>query len=226
MTEEFLSRPSQRVESPEAARFLTDVGVSHYLEPFLGRETTIGTAARHAGATVQVMHYWVGRLVDLGLLHVTRHEPRRGRSIKYYQAVADAFFVPFAATPVETLEALLTQHDARLQAELTRGLVEAFLESVDDPLAWGIKVRAGGGRALEWGREDSDETCPLLEAVQRAWGPPIFASWQSLALTHEEAKELQNDLWSIWQRYEKRASSAASRKLYTLRLGLAPVPES
>lgn len=222
MSETILSRPDQRVETPDAARFLTDANINHYLHPFLGQETSVGEAARQVGVTVQVMHYWVGRLVALGLVQVTREEPRRGRAIKHYRAVADAFFVPFAATPVETLEALLTQHDAWQQARFTRGLVKAFLEGVDDPLAWGVKVRAGGGRALEWGREDSSATCPLLEALQSAWAPPVFASWQSLALTHEEAKDLQKDLRAVWERYEKKLKSKGGSKRYVLRLGLAP----
>lgn len=120
MTEVFLSRTSQRVETPEAARFLTDAKVSHYLQPFLGQEMSVGEAARHVGATVQVMHYWVGRLVDLGLLHVTRNKPRQGRAIKYYRAVADGFFVLYTASPYETPEAWLVADYAERERQLAR----------------------------------------------------------------------------------------------------------
>lgn len=221
MAETILSRAARRVESPDAARLLTDPESRRYLEPFLGQETPTGEAARRVGATIQVMHYWVGRLLELELVQVTRVEPRRGRAVKYYRAVADAFFVPFEVTPVETLEVLLTQHDEWQQGRFTRGLVEAFLKAVDEPLAWGFKIRAGGARTLEWGREGSLEACPLLEVMQQAWAPPVFTSWQILTLTHEEAGELQEILRSLWERYEGKPESKGG-KAYALRLGLAP----
>jgi hypothetical protein len=214
----------QRIDTPMAAKLLSDAATASYIRPFLKSECSISAAAEQAGTTVQRMHYWVGKFCELGLLRMTRSEARPGRAIRYYQATAETFLIPFSATPAETLETLLIQNDVALHRLFNEGLVKAFLTGIDDPAAWGIRVQ-GEGQDVTWGREDTAESCSLLELMQEAHAPAIVSSTQSLSLTYEEALELQGELLALWQRFEaKRAElSSGGRNSYLLRLGLAPL---
>ena len=66
----------------------------------------------------------------------------------------------------------------------------------------------------------AEDTAFILGAAH----PAVWSCWLEVSLGLEEAKALQRELVTLWERYRQRRSPDEPR--YTLRLGLAPVGES
>jgi hypothetical protein len=92
------------VSNKKMAAFLTKLDHLTYLQAFLGQENSIKVAAQVAAVKPSQMLYFVKVMHSLGIVRINRTVRRRGRSIHYYRAVADEFFVPVQHTPFENLE--------------------------------------------------------------------------------------------------------------------------
>jgi hypothetical protein len=105
------SEPTNRLEvrDPEQARLLTDPESFRYFGPFLAKDCTVYQAAKELGCNVDTMLYRVKTFVEADLLKIVETGSRRGRPIKVYRSSADAYFVPFAVTPFEDIEASIKQ---------------------------------------------------------------------------------------------------------------------
>lgn len=221
---DYLSSSPLVVHDPKAARFVADTRASRFLEPFIGRERTASAVASELGVKVSSMLYRIRQLLDLELLHVSRVEPRQGRALKYYRAVADGFFVPFALTDAETLGALGSS-----SATQSKQLLERSLSAGQEALAhifegWGVRVvRDGEGRldrslVTEARSHESFDVAklPLDERVPAIWDQHCL-----LALTKGEAKALQRELSEVYKRHYHPYS--ADRQPYIVRLAIAPL---
>lgn len=206
------------VQDPNAARALADPDTRRYLEPFLGRERSVRDAARDLNSHLNPVLMRVRRFVRLGLLTITREEPRGGRPVKYYRAVADGFFIPYDGTDFPSPEAWFVAEFARREHRLA-------LSVAREALAWGVRRgrrdigkrvfrRADGtlGADFAFGPEvDLD----LLDPE----APAIAYTFSFTGLEHAEAKALQAELLSLARRYGGRSGG----QTYSLRLALAPV---
>jgi hypothetical protein len=67
------------------------------------------------------LHYHVRRLLDAGLLAVSRTQPRGGRPVQFYRAVAERFLVPQDAVPALPGDGLAAELRQLLGDELSRG---------------------------------------------------------------------------------------------------------
>jgi hypothetical protein len=92
------------VNDMKMAGFLTKLDHLTYIQAFLGQENSVKVAAELAEVKPSQMLYFVRVMHSLGILRINRTVKRRGRSIHYYQAVADEFYVPVQHTPFENLE--------------------------------------------------------------------------------------------------------------------------
>jgi hypothetical protein len=219
MKEAVFSRPPERVwsciESPEAARILTDLTELYYLEPFFGRERTVKEAATALGATIDDVYFRVRRAERLGVLRVIKLEPRAGRAVKRYTSVADGFFVPYRVAPVGGFEALVLGIDLRLERLLIRSLLNA---NHDESRAANFGLRLFRDHAGEVQIEAAfgpEEPYDFLEPGS----PATYSMWPQLNLDFEDAKALQREMDALWKRYA--AKSGAQR--YLLRLGMTPI---
>lgn len=162
------------------ARFLTDPAKKTFFAPFLARECRITQAAAEVGCSTNRMLYQVRTLLDCGLLQVLREEPRAGRAVRVYRSVHDAYFVPFAATPYDTLEQRLTVQGEPIWA----GLITAYADALRRSRRHGHLLRRVGqlvettdqlpgstpsGQALFW----SDTTITIRDADARELGEQI-----------------------------------------------------
>ena len=222
-----LSSGGLRVVDENAAKALTDPRTVDFLDPFFGLGCSVKEAADRVGVSIQVMHYWAGRFVELGLLEVAAERPRRGRPVKLYRTTAQEFFVPFVFTSAETLEAYFRRYYARWQEALIKGLVKAFVDGVDDPYAWGLRIfgRDAAGRNVDWSREGVRSECSVIEVMDAPGVPAIFSSWEPVELDEAEARVLQAELLSLWRRYRTKQPQVdrAGRRTYLFRMGLAPL---
>lgn len=189
-TEDRNSPSPHVVADPTQARFLTDPAKKTFLLPFLARDRRIAEAAAEVDCSINRMLYQVRTLLDCGLLHVVREEPRAGRPVRVYRTVHDAYFVPFAATPYNTLEQRITvQGDP-----IWTGLVAAYADALRRSRRNGHLLRRVGdavettdqlpdstpsGQALFW----SDSTIRLRDADARRLGEQV-RQW------YEESQQL------------------------------------
>ena len=220
MKEPFRTSPSElttlTVNDPRAAAVLAHPLQLRFLSPFIGRERRAREVAQLLDVPLTTLAYRIDRLLELGLLEVTRVEKRTGSPIKHYRAVADAFFVPFAATDAETLEALLRQWEEPWLGMFHRGYARALEETKE---RWGVRVwRDEGGEmqvapTSEAGRTrniETDGTPALLDALV-----------VDLKLDAPEAGELRRELLEVIRRY----SGKGGMERHFLRVMLTPIKE-
>lgn len=191
-TEEQYSPSPFVVSDQTQARFLTDPAKKMFFLPFLAQERRIAQAAAEVGCSTNRMLYQVRTLLHCGLLQVLREEPRAGRAVKVYRSVHDAYFVPFSATPYDTLE----QRVAVQGDPIWAGLVAAYANALRRSRRHGHLLRRVGeavhttdqlpdstpsGQTLFW----SDSTINLRDADARRLGEEV-RQW------YQQAQHLSN----------------------------------
>jgi transposase-like protein len=92
------------VTSAKQAQLLSEPKSKEFFKPFLAQERSVTQAARELGCNLNTMLYRVKTLQAEKLIKVTRKEKRKGREIKYYRSLHDAYFIPFHLTSYATLE--------------------------------------------------------------------------------------------------------------------------
>lgn len=208
------SRGTVTVTDPALADLLTDPKVLKQLEPFLGHDCTVAEAARQTGSLPNTVLARVRRWLRLGLLETVRTEKRQGRAVRHYRTVADSWFIPFDNTSAATLKESLAVRDAYWEDRLRSAVV-----SVREELAgsWGTRIYRDGRGRLQIQMAVSPDSNWTSLAPDR---PAVLAAWRDgLYLDFEDAKRLQQELFSLLLRYQQL--DGAQR--YLLRLGLAPL---
>ena len=222
MEPEVLKKAWHVVEDADVARALTDPKAQRYLLPFIQEELSLSEAARRLGVKPNALLYHIDKLLALGLLEVARVEPSRGRVSKVYRASAERFFVPFSLTRADTVQSLSVETSVRSEKLFQYDLINAEMAFGDD---WGVAIypMEDGSLSIDLttSREHpAEDTAFILGAAH----PAVWSCWLEVSLGLEEAKALQRELVTLWERYRQRRSPDEPR--YTLRLGLAPVGES
>ena len=209
MTGQNSSSSSHIIIDPEQARFLTDAQLRLFLLPFLGRVRSVSQVAAELGIKINAMLYRVQQMLACGLLEPDHLEPRGGRPIQYYRAVADVLFVPFTATMFETLEAQIKHGD---QAQHQR-FVRAFAASRQQQMlegGWGTLLSrdATGNVNVTRARLDSqDESAGMKSVGMRSAGMSVPADgvplsvWSQIPLRPETARELAGRLQALLDEY-------------------------
>lgn len=198
------------INQPEAAEMLTQLPQQQFISPFMGQNCTVSQAAAQLGLSPNSLLYRVERMLALGLLEVVELRKRSGRAIKVYRA-PEAFFVPFALTKAETLEALFFPMYAHWLQRYVQSLLQQFRSL--GPQA-GVRVwRAEDGQIrtrLAWGPNKPLELNDL---------PPALSLWPAhLRLDQNQALSLQQELLDIYQKYAQCEGPAE----YWLFVGLSP----
>jgi hypothetical protein len=202
------------VTEPAMAAALMNPKTLRQLEPFLGRERTVLEAAQEAGVKPNTMLARVQRFLALGLLVVVRERPRGGRAIKVYTGCAASFFVPYEITSAETLGAAMRERERYWEELLRKNVVRVRSEDVG---SWGTRIyRDARGRLQVQAAVTPEQNYTLL-APER---PAALSAWRdALYLDYDDAKALQQELFSLLKRYQ--AKTGVQR--YILHVGLAPI---
>ena len=184
---------------------------ARFIAPFLGRERLIAEVAQEIGAPLSTTFRHVARYCEVGILEVVREQTRKGRSLKVYRTVADAFFIPNRLR--------VTFHNAWLdefEQVTRRGIEHVYGEQLAD---WGELVF----------RNEADI---FTTSLARVPGQPVtslepgapatlMTAHDALYLDFADAKTLQHDLHTLFESYA--AKRGAQR--YLLRLNLVSLPE-
>lgn len=184
MTEPVESRP-HRVHSVAAARFLAEPRVHFLLMAFVPRPRTVGEVAKSLDLPPLAAWRLARRAVDLGLLRVVAEQPRRGRPVKLYQAVATEFLIPDELMP-------------RMPGDL---LTDELRECIEHEM-----VAHGSSHVI---KADSDGK-PLLAAVAaEGQGELPFEAWRILRLCRSDVLSLKAELAALLDSYETRQTATA-----------------
>lgn len=217
------------VDDPEQARLLTDPLSLRFFEPFLAREQSASQAAAELGVRLDTLLYRLRVLQRAGLVRVVRSQKRAGRPVKIYRSSADAYFIPFGATPYAELEERIREqlrtHDEVVVRALARTLRASgyegqrlYRDARGEVFRQSAKDKATYLDLADWAslqRHVRDRAAPATERLAA-----------QLALTDEEAKSLLLELYGLWRRYgHEPAAGARGRKPYDLQFVLVPLPD-
>lgn len=222
--------PSRRwlaLSDPEAARVVADPKARRYLEPFIGQERSVGELARELKVDMSSVLYRVRQFSRLGLIEQARLEPRRGRAIRYYRAVADGFYVPFTSTAHATTETLAPNTFGNLQVLLNKSIAAAWTEAAGEPRALGIHVYRGENGLPSQNitpPPDEDEPNRFFAKLLEPDGPAVWDTWGTRRLSGEDAKKLQRELAEVFRRYPPDDNEG--NRTYMIRLAMAPLVEA
>ena len=191
---------------------LSDPQRSSYIGPFLDREVALTEVARALHMPLGRTHYWATRLLALGLIRVSRVRQRAGRPVRYYRSVAPAFFVPFAATPAETLEADLIREGTTLERRLGSAHARALGGLPHDHGTLIARTGADG---------NGIRTHRLPE---RSTNTPVYSTWLERPYRDADARALLAELQALAQRYSTLPEPEGGEgRAFCLRLALAPL---
>ncbi|WP_288402666.1 helix-turn-helix domain-containing protein [uncultured Deinococcus sp.] len=215
-----MARAWHTLDSPEAARLCLDPDYARVLSALMLRPWPAGALAAHLGLALNAAHHRVRRLLRAGLVVEDHLEPRRGRSIRHYRAVADALLIPYTLTPLGSLEELVGLHSAQVQDHINRALVQASMALVRDEGEIGLRLFREGDLVV------ADVTPRAGDfdyaELQRPEAPALSVRLERLFLTRADAKALQRDLNDLVARYQGRGGPDP----YLLRVDLTPdLPE-
>jgi hypothetical protein len=185
------------VASAAAARIFADSLKRRLLLGFVERPRSITEAARSSGEAIGKIHYHVTDLHRRGLLRIVREERRKGRAVKYYQAVRPSFFVP--------AELAERSPGAGLAAELRARLDEETLKREGEE---GLLFTTEQGRPL------------MIPIADRGRDRGFGEFWHILSLTRADAETLSKDIDALFRRYQ--ALSSAKGKPYLAHAAFVP----
>lgn len=207
------------VNNAEAAQALLDPERLKNFAVFF-QEQSLSKAAKILNQPVSSLKYHLEKFIEWGLVVHSRTEPRKGKPIKYYQAVAEQIFIPFETTNHETW----TQMMHSLQAPLLKQYCTDFVLAAQD-----LQPEASQGgmclRVLENNRHSLDFSAlpPPNINFQPDAIKPLWNSWTTIHLTAQQAISLHQEITQLWSRVLQENSQAQpNTRAYTLHLGFTP----
>jgi Helix-turn-helix domain len=202
------------VKSAKQAQLLTEPKSKEFFKPFLARERSVSQAAKELGCNLNTTLYRVKTLQAAKLIKVTRKEKRKGREIKYYRSVHDAYFVPFKLTPYATLEERL-----EVQGEpLFSTLINAY--------AHALKQSERFGNYLFLGPTGGVITTDLVPDLTPSGLPVVFSDFTA-HLHKDEALQIAEELRTLFKygvnAYSKTKRADSQTHKYLLMVAFLPV---
>jgi hypothetical protein len=208
------------VADASAARIVLQPQRRRFLEPFVARDRSAGQAARELDVPVEQVAYRVQAMLRVGLLQAVETRARAGRPITLYRA------------PAEIRAPLMVLPD---------GDVRDFFRLIDEPMREtflaSMTTLAGRAGLGDWTvRLYRDQTQRIrldLAPASGSWDPSmmldprhpaVLFNWVPLALTSQEAKQLQGELMAVLGRWAGRAPDPGQPPNHQLGLFLTPLP--
>ncbi len=207
------------VNHAEAAQALLDPETLKSFAIFF-QEQSLSKAAKILNQPVSSLKYHLEKFIKWGLVIETRTQPRQGKPIKYFQAVTDQFFIPFASTKEENLTAMMLSLQTPLLEQYCIDFVRTGQLIQPNASQGGMCIRA-----LSSNRHSIDFSAtppPNIEIEQNNL-KPLWNSWTTIHLSTQQAMELHNELHQLWTRVlEENSQAQQHTRAYTLHLGFTP----
>ena len=179
---------SLTIDDPAAAAVFAHARQRRILLALVAQERSLSQLSRATGTPLNLLHHHIGKLLRLGLARVTREARRAGSPIRFYRAVARAFFVP--------AEAMASPPGADMQRHLRELLDRSLLST------------------LKGVRYSHDGSGPQVRLVEEADALRAGAEvWLDLRLSSQEASAFTTELQQLLQRVAARSTSGGRRYL-------------
>ncbi|OYX38889.1 MULTISPECIES: winged helix-turn-helix domain-containing protein [unclassified Sphingomonas] len=181
------------IHDPAAAAAMTEPRLHGIVLALVDREQGAVELARQAQMSLSLIGHHLRRLIAFGLIVETRREPRAGRAVARYRAVARSYFVPVELSPRLSGDRLADE----LRAALDRTRIRSIL-----------------------GTRYSFESGPRMRLVLDTPTPGTSELWLRLHLTPDDAAAFAVDVRALFERYRVRDGGAGPR--YILHGAIAP----
>ena len=189
-----------RIDDPERAAAFENPFRVRVLIACGQRERSLSDLRGLFGASYARLHHHVARLLAAKLLVVSRTQPRAGRPVQFYRAVAERFVVPQDSLPALPSEVWSAELRQSLQDEVGRA----------------------GEAALLYAPGDKEGTCEVRLLRPEPSGPPRgMELWQVVRLAPRQRAALAKELAETLARYAK-AEPEAGADAYWVHAALAP----
>ena len=221
MEDENLSRTPLVVRDERTAAFLNDEAKARLLFPFIAREISMAQAALEVGLKLNVMGYWVKRLLEMGLIEMTRLERRHGSPIRHYRSVTDQIIVPIALMPTVSDEELLMRRVDWHMRTFQRSAAYQGRKLYPD---WHLRFYRNEDGRISWAFEPS--FAPGQAPVE---SPPGLDIWGIFWLAAEEAAELHRTLQATIRQLlpiSAARKAAGGTPHYMVHVGLVQIAET
>jgi hypothetical protein len=205
------------VTTRDAVRLLLNGDSRRFLEPFMLRTHTVKGLSEVLRVPLNAAHHRVRSLERAGLLRVVHLESRRGRAVKHYAAAAQGFFVPFTATTNEGLEGFVEQQTVPLFTQFMRAFVRSASSLVHNVNEVGFRFYEADG-FVNMNFSPRGQAFNLLEGLLAPNAPALMASFSTLHLSNDDAKQLQLEMLELIAKYLERPGPQG----YIVNVGMAP----
>jgi hypothetical protein len=198
-----------------AAKYLLDPEKRRLIASFGSSPKTITEFSHDVGLRLNLAAYYTNRFVKLGLLKLDSDASARD---KRYMLSADEFVVAFANTSFTNLGEMLSMmtHTDQVTANTLQSLSHDWCI---------IFARQPNAEELEltFSPLRNGEPQPIYISDLLTWNKPaFFVSGESLTLSYEQAKALQQELVSLVSKY-RGINNTCKGHNYVFQLCLAPL---
>ncbi|WP_446666466.1 hypothetical protein [Flexivirga sp. B27] len=198
------------ITDPIQVRSLVRDEAATYLAPFLHEDHSVSEAAALLKLPLARVHYWVRSLYADGILEVVAEQRRKGRPIKRYQAIATEFIIPAEFLPEGHFAGLMRRSNAEMTEDLLAGSPEWVIAG--DFRIWASAPTRG-----------SQDRLPRA-GVDR--GAVTHQSMWTVRITEDEARELQQELNDLRDRWIARSQDESQLRAYHASVAFAPTGEN
>ena len=147
------------------------------------------------------MYKKLERLLKLGLVQEVGQTRRAGRAIRWYRAIASAFFVPFKLYPPEWIGEPNRRHYLGVFEQNIQGMYRS-----EYMVEQGLGARTAFTEAGEIYLEIVDKNGQPWNYLHPQ-APAILSGWNPLQLDFADAKALQQELWAVMVKYLSKGGS-------------------
>jgi MarR family len=203
---------SRLVTTKNAVEFLGNPRNHPFLESLMDGESTMGQVAQRMNQPLQRVFRQVNRMVQLGLVKETRTETRTGRSIRYYRAVSDRFFVPFSD---KSFEEFLLESNLKFEHRFVAAIAAEWIKYAADNAGWGTSFALSGK-----GRLAIQAPAQLRSGASVPPSPAVFSRFCQWQLNEADADALMRELTDLAKKYA--AKNGSGQQTFLVRLGMSP----
>jgi DNA-binding transcriptional ArsR family regulator len=157
-------------------------------------ERSLTELRRISGETLPKLHYHITRLLEAGLLRVSREQARGGRPIRFFRAVAQSFLVP---------QTFLDELPGEAMATELRNLLQA----------------SRGDVSLRYASDSRGSFRMTLVRDETAAAPKATELWQVFKLSRQQREALSKELKELFERYSKAEGGSET---YLVHAAFAP----
>ena len=183
------------LQDPRATAVFSQSHLRRILLQFAAQPRSIAEVAKDLQLDIKQLHQMVSKFHRLGLLVVTEERKRAGRAIRLYQAAAQRFFIPVAATP----------------GLFSRGLAKELRKALAHDAAVAVK---GMLFALD---EDGRVIGEVVETPGVAFVP--MDSWRILRLSTARAAQLKQEMLKVLDRFQNELDTGG--QVFLVHAGMA-----